>query len=127
MGEYTFDWQQCWQCVCRLRHCRGCSSQFKVRRLRGEPREGWTMERYGKGRESMFKRLAVALALLAVLLAPNMVRAQSSADLIFADLDAYWSQQLAERGIPYSSPRFKFVDYYGEELCGFLDAYDVIG
>jgi predicted metalloprotease len=75
----------------------------------------------------MIKRLAVALALLAILLAPNAVRAQSSADLIFADLDVFWSQQLAERGIPYSTPRFKFVDYYGQELCGFLDAYDVIG
>ena len=75
----------------------------------------------------MFKRLAIALALLAVLLAPNVVRAQSSADLVFADLDAYWSQQLADRGIPFSSPRFTFVDYYGEEMCGFLDAYDVVG
>ena len=75
----------------------------------------------------MFKRLAVALALLAILLAPNAARAQSSADLIFADLDAYWSQQLAERGIAYSSPRFTFVDNYGQDLCGFYDAYDVIG
>lgn len=75
----------------------------------------------------MFKRLALALALLALLLAPGVVRAQSSADLIFADLDAYWAQQLADRGIAYSTPRFKIVDYYGQELCGFLDAYDVIG
>jgi predicted metalloprotease len=75
----------------------------------------------------MFKRLAIALALLTVLLAPGVVRAQSDADLIFADLDAYWSQQLAERGTPYSTPRFKFVEFYGQELCGFLDAYEVIG
>lgn len=75
----------------------------------------------------MFRKLALVLALVAVLVAPNAVRAQSSAELIFADLDAYWAQQLAERGIPYSTPRLTIVDYYGQELCGFLDAYDAIG
>lgn len=75
----------------------------------------------------MIKRLAMVLAILAVVLAPSVARAQSSADLVVADLDTFWSQQLAERGIAYTSPRFEIVDGYGQDLCGFLDAYDSIG
>ncbi|MCA9881218.1 MAG: hypothetical protein KC442_25640, partial [Thermomicrobiales bacterium] len=75
----------------------------------------------------MIRKLALVLALVAVLLAPSVVRAQSAADLIVADLDAYWSTQFAERGLPYSSPRFSVVDYPGMEMCGFLDMFDAIG
>ena len=75
----------------------------------------------------MIKKLALVMALVAVLLTPNVARAQSSAELIFADLDIFWSQQLAERGIGYSSPRFTIVDYPGQQFCGFLDVYDAIG
>src|SRR3712207_4474682 len=99
MGEYTFHQRPQGQTATRFRHRRACSSPQMASRLRQEPWEGVVKGTYGKGRASMFKRLAIVLALLVVLLAPGVVRAQSSADLIVADLDAYWSQQLAERGI----------------------------
>lgn len=74
----------------------------------------------------VFKRLALALVIVLTLLSPTVARAQSTADLIFADLDAWWAAQFAERGIPYSSPTFKVVSSPGTEICGFLDVYESI-
>lgn len=74
----------------------------------------------------VFKRLALALVIVLTLVSPTVARAQSNADLIFADLDAWWAAQLAERGIPYSSPTFKVVSAPGTEFCGFFDVYEAI-
>lgn len=74
----------------------------------------------------MLQRLVLAIVVALTLMAPSAVRAQSSADLIVADLDAWWAQQFAERGLPYSSPVFKVVSGPGQEFCGFIDTYDTI-
>jgi len=76
----------------------------------------------------MLRRLALATVIALTLLMPTIARAQSSAELIFVDLDAYWAAQFAERGIPYSSPNFKVVDAPGIEFCAGLDVfYSVAG
>lgn len=71
----------------------------------------------------MVQRLMLAVAIALTLLAPSVARAQSNAELIAADIDAWWAQQFAERGIPYHSPRFKLVDAPGTDTCGFIDTY----
>ena len=71
----------------------------------------------------MIRRLAIALALACALLAPSVARAQTSAELIAADIDAFWAQAFAERGLVYTSPRFDFVSAPGTEFCGDLDVY----
>lgn len=71
----------------------------------------------------MFQRLVLAIAVALTLLVPSVAHAQSSAELIAADIDAWWAQQLAERGIPYNSPRLKLVDAPGTDTCGFIDTY----
>lgn len=71
----------------------------------------------------MLRRLALATIVALAFFLPTVARAQSSAELIAADLDAYWSAQFAERGIPYSSPNFKVVDAPGTEFCGGLDVF----
>jgi predicted metalloprotease len=74
----------------------------------------------------MLQRLVLAIAVALTLMAPSAVRAQSSADLIIADLDAWWAQQFADRGLAYSSPVFKVVSEPGQEFCGFIDVYESI-
>lgn len=74
----------------------------------------------------MLQRLVLAIAVALALMAPSAVRAQSSAELIVADLDAWWAQQFAERGIPYSSPTFRIVSGPGQEVCGFIDTFETI-
>jgi predicted metalloprotease len=71
----------------------------------------------------MPQRLLVALLLAVTMLAPSAVHAQSSADLIVGSLDAFWAEQFAERGLPYSSPNFKVVSEPGTEFCGPIDVY----
>jgi predicted metalloprotease len=63
------------------------------------------------------------LVLGLTVLAPSVAQAQSSAELIAADVDAFWAAQFAERGLPYSSPRFKIVTEPGTDFCDFIDTY----
>jgi predicted metalloprotease len=58
-----------------------------------------------------------------MLLVPSAARAQSAAEQIAGDIDAFWAAEFAERGIPYSSPRLELVSEPGTELCGFIDTY----
>jgi predicted metalloprotease len=69
------------------------------------------------------QRLLLAIAFALAFMAPAAVRAQSSADLIIADLDAWWAQQFAERGLPFGTPRFEVVSAPGVEFCGPIDVY----
>lgn len=71
----------------------------------------------------MLQRLVLAVAIALTLLAPSAARAQTSAELIAADIDAWWSSVFAERGIPYSSPRLKLVSEPGMDFCGPIDVF----
>ena len=71
----------------------------------------------------MARRFALALAIVLALAAPSAARGQSTSDLIFAELDAWWAAAFAERGLPYSSPRLELVDVPGTDFCGFLDNF----
>jgi uncharacterized protein len=71
----------------------------------------------------MARRFVLALAVVLALLAPSVARAQSTSDLIFAELDAWWAAAFAERGLPYSSPQLELVSEPGTEFCGFFDAF----
>ena len=69
----------------------------------------------------MARRFVLALAIVLALLTPSVARAQSTSDLIFAELDAWWAAAFAERGLGYSSPQLELVDAPGTDFCGFLD------
>lgn len=71
----------------------------------------------------MLQRLVLAVAIALTLLAPSAARAQTTADLVAAEIDAYWAAVFAERGIPYSSPRFKIVTEPGTDFCGGFDVF----
>jgi hypothetical protein len=71
----------------------------------------------------MARRFVAALAVVLALLAPNIAMAQTTSDLIYAEVDAFWASAFAERGLSYSSPRLTLVDAPGTNTCGFLDAY----
>ncbi len=49
--------------------------------------------------------------------------AQSSAELIAAELDTWWAAEFAERGLSYSSPRLELVTDPETEFCGFIDVF----
>jgi predicted metalloprotease len=74
----------------------------------------------------MLQRLVLAVAIALTLLAPSAARAQTTADLIAADIDAWWAAEFAERGIPYSSPRFTIVSEPGTDFCGGFDVFYAI-
>ena len=71
----------------------------------------------------MARHFVLVLAIVLTLLAPSVARAQSAADAIAADIDAWWSAELAARGLPYSSPRLDFVSAPGTEFCAGIDLY----
>lgn len=71
----------------------------------------------------MARRFVLALAVVLTLLAPQAVRAQSAAESIAADIDAWWSAEFAARGLAYSSPRLELVSEPGTQFCGFIDVY----
>jgi len=71
----------------------------------------------------MARRFVLALTIVLTLLAPSVARAQTAADAIAADLDAWWSAELAARGLPYSSPRLELVSEPGIEFCAGIDVF----
>ena len=71
----------------------------------------------------MTRRLVLALAIVLALLTPSVARAQTAAELIAADLDAWWSAEFAARGLTYISPRLEIVSEPGTEFCDFIDVY----
>lgn len=71
----------------------------------------------------MARRFVLALAIILALLAPSVTKAQTAADAIAADVDAWWSAEFAARGLPYTSPRLDFVSEPGTEICDFIDVF----
>ena len=73
----------------------------------------------------MARQFLLGLAVVLALVAPSAARAQSTSDVIYAELDAWWAAEFAERGLPYSSPRLSLVDAPGTSLCAFSDSFFV--
>jgi predicted metalloprotease len=71
----------------------------------------------------MARRFVLALAIVLTLLAPSVANAQTAADAIAADIDAWWSAEFAARGLAYSSPRLELVSEPGTEFCDFIDVF----
>ena len=71
----------------------------------------------------MARRFVLALAIVLTLLAPSVTNAQTAADAIAADIDAWWSAEFAARGLPYTSPRLDLVSEPGTEICDFIDVF----
>ena len=71
----------------------------------------------------MTRRLVLALAISLALLTPSVARAQTAAELIAADIDAWWSAEFAARGLAYSSPQIELVSEPGTEFCEFIDVF----
>src|SRR5918995_4883927 len=71
----------------------------------------------------MARRFALALAIILTLLAPSVANAQTAAEAIAADIDAWWSAELAARGLAYSSPQLELVSEPGTEFCAGIDVF----
>jgi predicted metalloprotease len=71
----------------------------------------------------MMRRFVIALAIVLTLLGPSVALAQTAAEGIAADVDAWWSAEFAARGLAYSSPRLELVSEPGTELCQFIDVF----
>ena len=71
----------------------------------------------------MARRFALALAIVLMLLGPSVARAQTAAEGITADVDAWWSNEFAARGLAYLSPQLEFVSEPGTEFCAGIDVF----
>ena len=71
----------------------------------------------------MARRFVLALAIVLTLLAPSVARAQTAAEAIAADIDAWWSAELAARGLAYSSPQLELLSAPGTEFCTLIDVF----
>ena len=71
----------------------------------------------------MARRFVLALAIVLALLAPTVTKAQTAADAIAADVDAWWSAEFAARGLAYTSPRLDLVSEPETEICDFIDVF----
>src|SRR5919107_3191317 len=71
----------------------------------------------------MAQRLVLALAIVLTLLTPSVANAQTTADAIAADVDAWWRAEFAARGLVYTSPQLELVSEPGTEFCAFIDVF----
>lgn len=71
----------------------------------------------------MARRLVLALAIVLTLLTPSVANAQTAAEAIAADIDAWWSAEFAARGLAYSSPQLELVSEPGTEICAGIDVF----
>ena len=71
----------------------------------------------------MARRLVLALTVVLTLLAPSVANAQTAAEAIAADIDAWWSAEFAARGLVYSSPQLELVSEPGTEFCAGIDVF----
>ena len=69
------------------------------------------------------RRFVSALAIVLTLLGPSVAHAQTAAEGIAADVDAWWNAEFAARGLAYSSPRLELVSEPGTEFCQFIDVF----
>ena len=71
----------------------------------------------------MARRLVLALTIVLTLLTPSVANAQTAAEAIAADIDAWWSAEFAARGLVYSSPQLELVSEPGTEFCAGIDVF----
>jgi predicted metalloprotease len=71
----------------------------------------------------MARRIVLALTIVLTLLTPSVANAQTAAEAIAADIDAWWSAELAARGLAYSSPQLELVSEPGTEFCAGIDVF----
>jgi uncharacterized protein len=71
----------------------------------------------------MVRRFVLALTIVLTLLGPSVARAQTAAEGIAADVDAWWSNEFAARGLAYLSPQLEFVSEPGTEFCAGIDVF----
>jgi predicted metalloprotease len=57
------------------------------------------------------------------LLTPAVANAQTAAEAIAADIDAWWSAEFAARGLVYSSPQLELVSEPVTEFCAGIDVF----
>src|SRR5918998_226223 len=88
-------------------------------RLLGRAEQGCTT---GK-RWEMARRFVLALAIVLTLLTPSVASAQTAAEAIAADIDAWWSAEFAARGLAYYSPQIELVSEPGTEFCDSIDVF----
>ncbi len=74
-----------------------------------------------RGNATMSRWASLVLALFFSLSLTAGVRAQSSLEAVFADIDAYWATVFAEVGIGYYSPRVAVVEGLIDTACGPID------
>jgi uncharacterized protein len=71
----------------------------------------------------MARRFGLAVAIVLTLLTPLLANAQTAAEAIAVDIDAWWSAEFAARGLTYTSPRLELVSEPGTEFCGPIDVF----
>lgn len=71
----------------------------------------------------MHRFLLAAVILLTAMAGPGRVAAQSTIEIVVADLDAYWANQFANLGLGYTSPQLQAVDSPLDTDCGVLDPW----
>ena len=71
----------------------------------------------------MARRFGLAVAIVLTLLTPSLANAQTAAEAIAVDIDAWWSAEFAARGLTYTSPRLEQVSEPGTEFCGPIDVF----
>jgi uncharacterized protein len=71
----------------------------------------------------MARRFGLAVAIVLTLLTPSLANAQTAAEAIAVDIDAWWSAEFAARGLTYTSPRLELVSEPGTEFCGPIDVF----
>ena len=71
----------------------------------------------------MARRFGLAMAIVLTLLTPSLANAQTAAEAIAVDIDAWWSAEFAARGLTYASPRLVLVSEPGTEFCGPIDVF----
>src|SRR5215212_1870706 len=71
----------------------------------------------------MVRRFVLAVTIVLTLLGPSVARAQTAAEGIAADVDAWWSNEFAARGLAYHSPQLELVSEPGTEFCAGIDVF----
>ncbi len=71
----------------------------------------------------MKQRILIVALVLAGLLAPLPSSAQSTIELVVADIDAFWVGQFANYGLAYTSPGLRSIDGPMTTACGGIDPY----
>jgi uncharacterized protein len=71
--------------------------------------------------------LLTVVVAVGLLVAPAAASAQTVAEQIAADVDAWWAGVFAAMGIPYGSPQLEIVTAPGTEFCGAIDTYQTPG